>query len=316
MSENNEKLTVESLIKQFESQLKTEIKSKNTIKNYHCDLVKFFKYTKKVRRNLVGDADTITLGHMDLDFIKSLDLKDIQNFDKYQDKQGMSANTRIRRASSVKAFWEWLIEQRLLDFNIVRGFTSPKAGKRNPIYMTPKEAIMLLNTIKNSDKKSKVRDYAIVLLFLQSGIRREEMVNLNLDSIRDNSMDIIGKGNKGRNVSIDEACMKVINDYLEIRPNMRYENALFLSKNNRRLNVNSINVILADYIKEAGLDSKYTPHKLRHTAATLMYKNGADIRSIQDILGHERIETTQIYTHVDSEDKRKAIACNPISSMI
>jgi site-specific recombinase XerD len=203
-----------------------------------------------------------------------------------------------------------------VDENPALNLESPKISRRNPTYLTLDESKSLLRAV---DGKNKERDYCILTLFLNCGLRLSELCGINISNIKGDILTVIGKGNKERTVYLNNACMKAIEDYLSVRSKNLHKiidkDALFISKNWTRLNKRTVEMMLKKYLKAADLDTdKYTPHKLRHTAATLMYKYGnVDIRSLQKILGHENLSTTQIYTHVDDEKLREAINSNPLS---
>jgi len=131
---------------------------------------------------------------------------------------------------------------------------------------------------------------------------------------------VVGKGNKERTIYLNAACKKALDAYLKVRPvdGVKDKNALFLSSRKQRISNKTVQHIVKKYIKAAGLDpERYSTHKLRHTAATLMYKHGnVDIRALQEILGHESIATTEIYTHVDSQQLKNAVESNPLSTYV
>jgi integrase/recombinase XerD len=192
---------------------------------------------------------------------------------------------------------------------------SPKINSRHPVYLTLEESKQLLSSI---DGENKERDYAIITLFLNCGLRLSELISIDINKINNDKLTVIGKGNKERTVYLNSACIDAINNYLKVRPtddNVKDKNALFLSERKRRISKRAVQYLVKKYIGISNLDTeKYSPHKLRHTAATLMYKYGkVDIRSLQQILGHENISTTQIYTHLDDETLRNAINANPLS---
>lgn len=297
-----------NLIQEFEEYLRRKNKSENTVINYHSSLISFF--------NSIAESynqETITD-----DLIININCSDVENFDNQMSERGLSASTRVAKINALASFYNWLMKKKkIIKENPTNDFDMPVMKKKEPIYMELEDVKKLLDIIKNSDKPYKERDYAMFSLFLTIGLRREELVNLNIDSIKGDVIDIVGKGNKERCVVVYKKWLEILNDYLRVRPNIENENALFVNYKGQRLNKNTINKILKEYIEEAELDSKYTPHKLRHTAATLMYKTGkVDIRTLQKILGHESIISTQDHIHIDSEDKRKAIESNPISDII
>lgn len=159
------------------------------------------------------------------------------------------------------------------------------------------------------------------MFFLNCGMRLSELCSIQIDKIRDDTLTIIGKGNKERTVYLNDACLKALANYLNVRDDSKAlpdnKKFLFLSSRNGPINKRTVEIMIKKHITNAGLtDDKYTPHKLRHTAATLMYKYGnVDIRSLQSILGHTNISTTQIYTHVDDDSLRDAVKSNPLSKL-
>lgn len=293
-------------------------KSKNTIHEYHYDLRSFFRFLK-LHYKLVpanSEFDTISIIDLDMDFIKKISLSDLYAFMSYLsiDKSNKVAS-RARKVACIKSFFNYLTTKaKVLEINPAKELEAPKIGKRIPKYLNVDESKQLLNAI---DGNNKERDYAIITLFLNCGLRLSELVSLNLSQISSDKMTVIGKGNKERTVYLNHACKNALNEYMRVRPreNLKDKNALFLSERKQRISTRTVQVIVKKYIELAGLDaSKYSPHKLRHTAATLMYQYGnADIRSLQEILGHESVSTTEIYTHINKEQLQTAIDNNPLA---
>ena len=149
-------------------------------------------------------------------------------------------------------------------------------------------------------------------------MRLSELVGINLDDIRNNTISVTGKGGKERLIYLNDSCIDALNNYLKNRPvnGVKDKKALFLSAQKKRISKNTVQFIVKKYIKQSGLDSKkYSTHKLRHTAATLMYKHGkVDVRALQKILGHETLATTQIYTHLDNQQLQDALNSNPLAN--
>ncbi len=206
-------------------------------------------------------------------------------------------------------------KKNLLEENPISELESIKIKKSHPKNLTVDDSLALLSVI---DGKNAVRDYCIITLFLNCGLRLSELVSINLSDVRNDTLIITGKGNKERTVYLNDACMNSINNYLSVRkertPDVFNENALFLSSRNQRISRRMVQKIVENNITKLGLDPhKYTTHKLRHTAATLMYQSGVDIRALQEILGHEQLSTTEIYTHVDNEQIREAAEKSPLS---
>lgn len=297
--------------------------SPNTVREYSYDLSNFFRFIK-LRFKLV-DADVefnnIPIADIGLDIIKKIQLTDLHAYISYADKQLKNGNSaKARKVASARSFFEYLhLRVNLIDNNPAHGLEFPKTDGRNPVYLTLKQSNHLLNTVlDNKNELFRCRDYAIILLFLTCGLRLSELASINIDKILDdNTLSVIGKGNKERVIFLNDACVEAINKYLELRPNDGKDpNALFLSIRKQRMSNRAIQHMIDRYLKKAGFDTNvYSTHKLRHTAATLMYKYGnVDIRALQEILGHESVSTTQIYTHLDDERLRDAIERNPLSS--
>ena len=294
-------------------------KSKNTISEYHYDLRSFFRFLKihykKVPAN--SEFDTIKITDIDINFVKEITLSDLYAFMSYLsiDKSNEVAS-RARKVACIKSFFNYLTTKaKLIEINPAQELESPKIGKRIPKYLNIDESKKLLNSV---DGKNKERDYAIITLFLNCGLRLSELISLNISQISDDKMTVIGKGNKERTVYLNTACKNAIDEYMHVRPreNVKDKNALFLSDRKQRISSRTVQTIVKKYLEIAGLDTtKYSPHKLRHTAATLMYQYGnADIRSLQEILGHESVATTEIYTHINKEQLQKAIDNNPLAN--
>ncbi|NLH96183.1 MAG: tyrosine recombinase XerC [Clostridiaceae bacterium] len=293
-------------------------RSANTVKVYFYDLRVFFRFMK-LRRNL-ADKNTpfeeIPIDDVDIGFIRTITLSDLYAFMAFvSNDRDNSSYARARKVSSLKSFFKYLtFKAKLLDADPAAELESPKLMKRLPRYLNIDESRQLLNSV---DGKFSERDYAILTLFLNCGLRLSELVGININNIKGSVLTVVGKGNKERSIPLNQACIKAIEDYLKVRPvdGVRDKNALFLSSRKRRISRETVQKIVKKYIIAAGLDpERYSVHKLRHTAATLMYKYGnVDIRSLQELLGHVSISTTQIYTHLDSSQLRSAVESNPLA---
>ena len=297
--------------------------SPNTVKEYFYDLRTFFRYLK-VRHKLVDPSvefNEIDISDLSLDHIKNVTIQDLHGYISYADKKRDNGNfARSRKVASIRSFFEYLYSKvNLIDKNPAESLEFPKRENRHPVYLTLEQAELLLNTVlDNKNEFYRKRDYAIIMLFLNCGLRLSELSNIDMDKIKnDDTISIIGKGNKERTIYLNEGCIDALKDYLKVRPkDVLDEKALFISKRRKRMSNRAIQHMIDRYLEKAGLDSSiYSTHKLRHTAATLMYKYGnVDIRALQAILGHESVSTTQIYTHIDSERLRDAIKSNPLSN--
>ena len=304
-------------------------KSPNSIKEYNYDLQMFLRFIK-IRFNLTSETDyaKITTKDISLETIKKIKLDDIHAFLSYMaiDLRSKSA-TRARKASSIRIFFNYLTQKaKLIQINPAQNLETPKLDRRLPKYLNLEESKKLLNVTANKDNRNNQRDYAIITLFLNCGMRLSELVGINIQDIdfSESKMNVIGKGNKERTIYLNKACIKAIKDYLDVRPKegvkvdkLNSHKALFLSERKERISKRTVQYIVDKELKAAGLDtSKYSTHKLRHTAATLMYQYGnVDIRALQELLGHQSISTTEIYTHVNNEQVRDAIEKNPLADL-
>ena len=305
-------------------------KSVNTITAYQYDLRMFLKFLKMHRGliRLKDDSDEtfhqISIIDVDAAFLSEVKLSELYAFLSYVSRnRDNHAHARARKVACLKSFFNYLfIKVKLITYNPAGELDSPKVIKRLPKYLNLDESQQLLESI---DGRSYERDYAIITLFLNCGMRLSELVSINEKDIRDNSLTILGKGGKERTIYLNEASSSAIKAYQDVKKLMFAKNkngsydktALFLSERKCRVGKTTVQHIVKKHIEMAGLDStKYTTHKLRHTAATLMYKHGqVDIRALQEILGHESIATTEIYTHVDDMQLRKAVDSNPLAKM-
>lgn len=304
-------------------------KSPNTVKEYNYDLATFLKFIK-VHFKMTDEEDfaNIIIKDMTVDTLKKIKLDDIHAFLSYLTNTYHSkATTRARKVSSIRVFFNYLCAKaNLIEINPAQNLETPKLDRRLPKYLSLEDSIKLLDVTSNEDNRNYQRDYAIITLFLNCGMRLAELVGINLQDIdfSENRMTVIGKGNKERTVYLNKACVHAVNEYLAVRPKegiktdkLNSKNALFLSERKERISRRTVQNIVDKELKAAGLDTnKYSVHKLRHTAATLMYQYGnVDIRALQEVLGHESISTTEIYTHVANEQARDAIENNPLANI-
>jgi site-specific recombinase XerD len=299
-------------------------KSPNTVQVYFYDLRVFFRFLK-IHRKLVDkqvEFDEIDITDVDIALLKTVTLSDLYSFMSFvSNNRDNTAHARARKVASLRAFFNYLTNKaKLIDFNHTSELESPKILKRLPRYLNVEESKDLLESVNTSNSEYSERDYAIITIFLNCGIRLSELVGINLNNIKNNCLTVIGKGDKERSIPLNNACIQAIEAYMKVRPvnGVKDKNALFLSKRLQRISKESVQKIVKKYIKEAGLDpQRYSTHKLRHTAATLMYKYGkVDIRALQELLGHQSIATTEIYTHLDQEQLRDAVSRNPLSQFV
>ncbi|EFH92519.1 tyrosine recombinase XerC [Finegoldia magna] len=298
-------------------------RSSNTVKEYAYDINLMIKYIIARKQNIklksFDDIVKIDSSDVDLNFFKNIDVIDLHSFMGFLDhNRSNGSSTRSRKTSSIRTFYKYLINIRKLDIiNPAELLDSPKKNIRQPVYLTLDESLNLLKVIlREKDEEIKARDYCITVLFLNCGMRLSELSSINIDHIKTNTLRVIGKGNKERTVYLNDMCLDALDNYLKIRPEIDND-ALFISKKRNRMSNRAIQYRIEHYLKAGGFDTSiYSVHKLRHTAATLMYQYGnVDIKVLQEILGHESVSTTQIYTHVDNNSLRSAVNKNPLNTL-
>ena len=301
--------------------------SQRTISEYYLDLRMFLRFMRLVKEEMPYDTplDAISIKSLDIEFIKMITITDIFDFLSYlaNDRQselsvdpGIGAAARSRKLSAIKSFYKYLtVRTKLLTVNPVKDVEFPKIRKSLPKYLTLEESRRLLSSVHGVNEK---RDYAILMLFLNCGIRRSELVGLNLSDVYEDRIRVTGKGNKERIVYFGSACKAAIDAYLPERNKkvLSDNRALFGSRDNNRISVTAVHRLVKKHMLAAGLDpSQYSAHKLRHTAATLMVSNGVDIKTVQEVLGHEHLNTTEIYTHIENTELKIAAEANPLSHL-
>lgn len=305
-------------------------KSPNSIKEYNYDLAMFLKFIK-IHFNMTNETDfkNITINDLTIDTIQKIKIDDIHAFLGYLTTTFHSKPaTRARKISTIRIFFHYLCQDASLTFkldhNPALNLKTPKKDKRLPKYLSLDDSRKLLDVAYNEDNRNAERDFTIITLFLNCGMRLSELVGINIRDIdfEECKLNVIGKGNKERTIYLNKACMKALSEYLPVRNsiNVKHDNkysekALFLSERRERISNRTVQYIVDKELSHAGLDTrKYSVHKLRHTAATLMYQYGeVDIRALQELLGHESIATTEIYTHVSNDQVRNAVEKNPLN---
>jgi len=314
-------------------------KSPKTADQYFLDLRLFFRYMKvylgkvsefSVNSISASEMTQISIDDIDLDFIKQIKLTDIYQFLNYlsRDREraqnsasteyGISASSRARKIAAIRGFFNYLEKKvHLIEDNPAKELEIPKRKKSMVHYLSLDESVKLLENISG---RNRVRDYCIITLFLNCGLRVSELVGVNIRDFHEDTLRVTGKGNKERVVYLNDACMQAVLAYTSERKNIegipsQHINAFFLSSQKRRISTETVKWLVKKYCSHAGLDPKISVHKLRHTSATLMYRNGVDVRVLQEILGHKHLNTTQIYTHVDNSDMKTAARVNPLSNI-
>lgn len=293
-------------------------KSEKTVSEYFLDLRTFYRFLA-MRFKLSSDIEyfeEIDINLVTLDVLKKIGILDLHAFISYIDRERKNTNkTKARKIACLRSYFKYLYSiVKIIQENPALNLETPKSSGRLPVHLSLNESKDLLSSVNGLFEK---RDYAIIMLFLNCGFRLSELISINISSINDDTLSVVGKGNKERTIYLNEVCVNAINDYISVRPDAKegHENALFLSNRKTRFSQKGVQHMIKKYLAESGLaGKKYSPHKLRHTAATLMYQYGhVDIRALQEILGHESISTTQIYTHINKEQLRDAVKLNPLN---
>lgn len=295
-------------------------RSLKTVDEYYIDLRTFFRFIN-MNRKLVDSSlefDEIKIDNVNSDLIASVTLRETYEFMNYllRERNNNQAS-RARKTSSLRQFYKYLERNHIIESNPLKDLETPKIKKSLPKYLTLEQSIELLNAVEG---ENYYRDYCILTLFLNCGLRLSELVGLNFSDIRtDNTMRVLGKGNKERVIYLNKACIDAIDAYKKVRPvdGVKDKNALFISRNHNRMSPKTVQAMVYKYLEKIGLNAQgYSCHKLRHTAATLMYQTGdVDIRVLKDILGHENLGTTEIYTHLSSRQLKQAAESNPLGNV-
>lgn len=305
--------------------------SPRTIAEYYLDLRMFLRFLELMREELPvhTDLETISIKDIDVAFLRNVTTSDVYDFLAYlandraipasggMVETGVSATTRSRKLSAIKSFYKYLtVRTKLLEESPVADMEYPKLRRSLPKYLTLEQSEALLRAVQGQNAK---RDYAILLLFLSCGIRRSELVGLNLSDVYEDRIRVVGKGNKERFVYFGTVCRKAIDEYMVERnkkEGLSDPRALFISRDSNRISVTAVHRLVKKHLLAAGLDvDQLSAHKLRHTAATMMLSGGVDVKTLQEVLGHENLNTTQIYTHIENTELKIAADANPISKL-
>ena len=304
--------------------------SPRTINEYYLDLRMFLRFIKLMRNDMpiTTSLEDIPIKDVDLEFIRSITTSDVFDFLSYlasdrvfnpdspMPERGIDAASRARKLSAIKSFYKYLtVRTKQLSKNPVADLEYPKLRKTLPKYLTLEQSAALLRAVSG---QNAARDYAILMLFLNCGIRRSELVGLNITDVYEDRIRVVGKGNKERIVYFGSACRKAIDQYLlERNKKVLSDNrALFGSRDGNRISVTAVHRLVKKHMLSAGLDAtQFSAHKLRHTAATMMLSAGVDVKTVQEVLGHENLNTTQIYTHIENTELKIAAEANPLSKL-
>ena len=307
-------------------------RSKMMVDEYLLDLRIFFKFIIAARSDLPVEGeqfDSIAINDCGFEFMSSVTADEIYDYMSYlRQDRGISPRSAQRKLSAVKSLYKFAVATGKIRENPARDIDHSATKKNLPKFLTLNESEDLLNSVnEEKDGKTKLRDYAIILTFLNTGMRLSELVSINMEDFdRDmTALVVTGKRSKQRTVYINEAVKKAILAYRDTLTDeqrdvkdekSRSRHPVFLSNRNSRISNKTVQWLVHKHLVNAGLGYKQlSTHKLRHTAATLMYhEGGVDVRVLQDILGHEQLNTTQIYTHVASSDVEQAVRKNPLAN--
>jgi len=274
-----------------------------TVRNYTTDLLHFFQFLKA----------------KGVDSLKEVDKHVLRDYLSYVMEQGFVKASIARKLSAIRSFYRYLLREEIISTNPVATASSPKLDKRLPSFLTIDEAKRLLEA-PDSSKPQGQRDRALMELLYASGLRVSELVGLNLEQINLDSGEIRvrGKGDKERMVLMGKPAARALSDYLcQGRLKLlgkKGSSALLLNPDGGRLSQRRVQTILGKYANIAGIDRRVHPHMLRHTFATHLLDGGADLRVVQELLGHASLSSTQIYTHVTQSQARKVyLSAHPMA---
>jgi len=277
--------------------------SRYTVRNYTRDLLAFFGYLKAIKIATLNDVDKHVL----------------RGYLSHLLKEDFARVSIARKLSAVRSFYRYLLREKIVATDPVADTSSPKLDKRLPEFLTPEETVCLLQAPPLSTPQGQ-RDRALLELLYASGLRVSELVSLDLEQLNLNTREIRvwGKGGKERVVLMGEPAALALTDYLAqgrlLLLGEKKNRALFLSHYGKRLVERSIQRILRKYANVAGIKKWVHPHVLRHTFATHLLDGGADLRVVQELLGHASLSSTQIYTHVTQSRARKVyLAAHPMA---
>ncbi|UCG09925.1 MAG: tyrosine recombinase XerC [Dehalococcoidia bacterium] len=274
-----------------------------TVRNYTTDLLDFFQFVKTRGVGSLGEVDK----HILRDYLAHL-----------SDRKLVKASI-ARKMSALRSFFGYLVREDIIDTNPAAAISSPKLEKRLPSFLTVEETVRLL-TIPDLAKPEGLRDRALMELLYASGLRVSELVSLNLEQVNleTGEVRVWGKGAKERVVLIGKPAAAALSAYIsEGRPKLtgkKATGALFLNRYGERIITRQVEKILEKYARIAGIGKRVHPHLLRHTFATHLLDGGADLRVVQELLGHADLSSTQIYTHVTkSKAKRVYLSAHPMA---
>lgn len=265
--------------------------SQNTIDSYRNDITNLFQFLQNYN---IDDPQRIKYNHL-------------SEFFKFLREAGLTSSSASRYHSSLKGFFSYLFQNHYITENPVEKIPSPKLSKKLPQVLSVNEVELILSQ-PDVNNKFGLRDKALLELFYACGIRVSELINLKISGLFFNEeiIRVFGKGSKERLVPIGSSAIEWITEYLKqsrplLEKKSKSENYLFLNARGTKLSRMGIWKIVDRYVKEAKIDKEVHPHTFRHSFATHLIEGGADLRAVQEMLGHADISTTQIYTHIDRD---------------
>ena len=263
--------------------LKNELNySEFTIKSYQLDLTDFFEYIKKSKINYLRINNNEVRGYL-----------------KYLDSCNLKNSTISRRISTLRTFYNYLLDEGMVESNVFHNVKNPKLEKKLPNYLNYNEIEELLESIDITNTEGLQRRL-LIEMFYSTGCRVSEMINVKLKDIdfTNKTIRIMGKGSKERIVYYGDYASKYLEEYLK---KVEVKDYLFTNKKQEKLSVSEVELMIKDIMKHISIKTHVTPHTLRHTFATHLLNNGADIKTVQELLGHANLSTTGIYTHISSD---------------
>ena len=268
-----------------------------TLKSYGEDLSVLVEYLRSTEGGLPVPSD-VSIGQLRA-YVANLH------------ERGYARSTVARRLASLRSFFEYCRREKLADSNPARALRTPRQGRRLPHFLTTDQVAALLEA-PAADQPAGLRDRAILETLYSAGLRVSELVALDIgDWDRDsNILRVRGKGRKERIAPVGRFAARALSDWVEVRAaatdlGPQDRDAVFLNRFGRRLTARSVGRLLEKHIAAAGLDQRTSPHTLRHSFASHMLDGGADLRSVQELLGHKSLTTTQIYTHISTRRLRE-----------
>ncbi len=284
-------------IQQFIDFLKARAMSEHTIRAYKIDLEQLMDFIKRY----------FPEGHIELAIVDKIMIRDFLH---YLSEQGNSNRTLARKMATIKSFFRFLVNNEFLPDSSILAMSIPKFEKKLPNFFSIQEMEFILD-IPVDESKLSIRDKAILEIFYATGARISEIASLTINDTDFNQqmVKLKGKRKKIRFVPLGNYAINCLRQYLSIRDKLlkrKQTDILFVSKNGNPLSADEIRYIANRYIKNIARSTGYSPHTIRHSFATHLLNNGADIRAVQELLGHKSLSSTQIYTHITTEELKKA----------